>query len=135
MKIRSIFSKKFCIMLVFAFCVAGVFAVPLNQLYIMANDGTFLGTFENEYSQKSIYNRYGSYGSPYSSTSIFNKYSSYGSDYSQYSPFNNYASNAPYLMDKNGNYYGCLSTNKYARGVTDFSYRLALQLKALRDSM
>ena len=33
-----------------------------------------------------------------------------------------------------GNSYGRLSVNRYASGVTNDSYRLALQLKALRDS-
>ena len=114
---------------------SSVFAVSLSELRIVAEDGTFLGTFEDKYSKNSIYNEYGTYGSKYSSNSIFNKYGNYGSDYSQYSPFNKYSNNAPWLMDKKGNYYGCLSVNKYAEGVTDYTYKLALQLKALRDSM
>ena len=111
-----------------------LYAVSLNQLVLVADDGTFLGTFENEYAPQSIYNQYGTYGSPYSTGSIFNKYGTYGSDYSQYSPFNQYAQNAPWLMYRNGNYYGRLSTNRYAQGVTDYSYRLATQLRALRDA-
>ncbi|MCH5290452.1 MAG: hypothetical protein J1D88_01680 [Treponema sp.] len=109
-------------------------AITQGELIIVAADGQFLGSFENEYSTKSVYNRYGNFGSQYSSTSIFNKYSDYGSDYSDTSPFNKYASNAPWLMDKRGNRYGRLSINRYAQGVTDYSYKLALRLKALRDS-
>lgn len=108
-------------------------AITERELIIVAADGQFLGSFESEYSTKSVYNKYGNFGSPYSSTSIFNKYCDYGSDYSDTSPFNKYASNAPQLMDKRGNYYGRLSVNKYAQGVTDYSYKLALKLKALRD--
>ena len=106
----------------------------LNQLRIVADDGTFLGTFENEYSTNSVYNQYGNYGSPYSSNSIMNQYSNYGSDYSDYSPFNKYATHAPWIVDRYGNSYGRLSVNKYASGVTNDSYKIALQLKALRDS-
>ncbi|MEL3909122.1 MAG: hypothetical protein P1P64_08995 [Treponemataceae bacterium] len=112
-----------------------VFAVSLEELHIVADDGTFLGTFEDKYETKSIFNEYGDYGSKYSTDSIFNKYGDYGSDYSDYSPFNKYASNAPWLYDNYGNCYGRLSVNKYADGVTNDSYELALALKAIRDSM
>lgn len=113
--------------------IGSIFPVSLSQLKIIAEDGTFLGTFEDKYSKNSIYNKYGDYGSSYSSNSIFNKYGDYGSDYSQYSPFNAYASKAPWLVDGYGNYYGRLSINKYASDVTNDSYKIALQLKALRD--
>lgn len=116
------------------FCIIGsIFPVSLSQLKIIAEDGTFLGTFEDKYSKNSIYNKYGDYGTSYSSNSIFNKYGDYGSDYSQYSPFNAYANKAPWLVDGYGNTYGRLSINKYASGVTNDSYKIALQLKVLRD--
>ncbi len=127
--------KKVCATITLLFLSTCLFAISLSQLKIVADDGTFLGSFESEYSQNSIFNQYGNYGSPYSSNSIFNKYGQYGSDYSSYSPFNSYASNAPWLVDSYGNYYGRLSINPYAQGVTDYSYELALQLKARRDSM
>lgn len=127
--------KKKLLVLLLSFMTAGLFTVSLSERRIVAEDGTFLGTFENEYSKKSIYNMYGTYGSPYNANSIFNQYGNYGSDYSIYSPFNKYSNNGPWLVDKKGKYYGRLSTNKYAQGVTDYSYKLALQLKALRDSM
>ncbi|MBO4729149.1 MAG: hypothetical protein J5631_12055 [Spirochaetaceae bacterium] len=127
--------KKISTLLFILFFVStSIFPVPLNQLRIVAEDGTFLGTFENEYSSKSVYNQYGNYGSPYSSNSIMNKYGTYGSDYSDYSPFNKYANNAPWIVDGYGDTYGRLSINKYATGVTNDSYKIALQLKALRDS-
>lgn len=119
---------------VFLFVLGASFPLSLYQLHIEADDGTFLGTFENEYSGRSVYNQYGNYGSPYSSKSIMNKYSNYGSDYSQYSPFNQYATHAPWIVDAYGNSYGRLSVNRYASGVTNESYKIALQLKALRDS-
>ena len=127
--------KIFTFVILLTFCALSTFAISLADLMLVADDGTFLGTFESEYSKNSIYNQYGTYGSPYTADSIFNKYGNYGSDYSQYSPFNKYANNGPWLMDRRGNYYGRLSINKYAQGVTDYSYKLAFQLKAIRDSM
>lgn len=121
-------------LLIFMFCISNIFPVSLNELQIVADDGRFLGTFQNEYSANSVYNQYGNYGSPYSAYSIMNRYGTYGSDYSQYSPFNEYATNAPWIVDKYGNSYGRLSVNRYATGVTKDSYKIALQLKALRDS-
>jgi hypothetical protein len=109
-------------------------AINIGELRIIAEDGTFLGSFENEYSSNSIYNKYGNYGSKYSATSIFNKYGNYGGDYSNLSPFNRYASKPPGLYDRSGNFYGTLSVNKYADGVTNDSYNLAVRLKAIRDS-
>ena len=127
--------KKVILCLLLPLLASSIFAISLSELRIVAEDGTFLGTFENEYSKNSIYNEYGTYGSKYSSNSIFNQYGKYGSDYSQYNPFNKYANKTPSLYDKKGNFYGVLSLNKYAKGVTDYTYKLALQLKALRDSM
>jgi len=126
-------------LLVFGFLLislVSVFAISLNNLQIIADDGTFLGTLnENRYDLNSIYNEYGTYGSKYNAKSIFNPYGNYGSDYSSVSPFNAYASNPPGLYDRQGNFYGTLSVNRYAKGVTQETYRLALQLKALRDSL
>ena len=113
-----------------------VFAVSIYDLRIIASDGTFLGTLEdNQYATNSIYNKYGNFGSKYNSNGILNKYSNYGSDYSDLSPFNKYASKAPGLYDRNGNFYGTLSVNRYASGVTQQTYNLALQLKIYRDSL
>jgi hypothetical protein len=127
--------KLILVLLGFVFLSVAIYAISLGELRIIADDGTLLGSFENEYASNSIYNEYGKYGSQYQTNSIFNAYGNYGSDYSSLSPFNQYASNPPGLYDKNGNFYGALSINKYAKGVTDYSYKLAYQLKAMRDSM
>jgi hypothetical protein len=132
---RREMNKKNLFVVLLAMIGVSAYSINLNQLRIIASDGTFLGTFENEYSSNSIYNQYGRYGSPYNTNSIFNKYGTYGSDYSNKSPFNQYANNAPGLYDSQGNFYGTLSINQYARGVTNDSRRIALQLKAIRDSM
>lgn len=130
MKIRKILFT----VLLLLFSAGSLISAPMNQLHIEADDGTYLGSFESEYSSNSIYNQYGKYGSPYQTNSIMNKYGRYGSDYSNLSPFNKYANSAPWIVDRYGNSYGRLSVNKYASGVTNDSYRIALQLKALRDS-
>ena len=127
--------KLVCVFAIALLAISSAFTVSLSELIIVADDGTFLGSFENEYAKNSIYNQYSNYGSPYQTNSIFNKYGNYGSDYSDKSPFNNYANHAPWLEDRRGNSYGRLSTNKYAKGVTDYSYKLACRLKGLRDSM
>lgn len=126
--------KSLFLLVLFLVATSCVFSIPLNQLHIEASDGTYLGTFENEYSGKSVYNHNGIYGSPNSARSIMNKNSNYGSNNSPLSPFNPNGSNGPWLVDRYGNIYGRLSVNKYASGVTNESYRIALQLKALRDS-
>ena len=126
--------KFFAILVAFAFFAGSCFAISLSELHIVADDGTFLGTFENQYSTNSVYNQYGDYGSPYSSNSIMNKYGDYGSAYSDKSPFNKYASHAPWIEDRYGNSYGRLSINRYASGITNQSYQLALELFAWQSS-
>lgn len=135
MRTKISFLRFFVAIGVLVFLVSPINSVSLSDLRIIASDGTFLGTFENEYSQNSIYNRYGRYGSKYNSNCILNKYDKYGDDYSNTSPFNNYATAAPGLYDRQGNFYGTLTTNRYASGVTQYSYNLAIQLKAYRDSL
>ena len=67
----------------------------------------------NPYNPDSTSNEYGQYGSEYSGNSINNPYSRYGSEYSNDSATNPYATNAPKLYDRNGNYRGKLSRNRY----------------------
>ena len=110
--------KFFAILVAFAFFAGSCFAISLSELHIVADDGTFLGTFENQYSTNSVYNQYGDYGSPYSDNS----------------PFNKYASHAPWIVDRYGNSYGRLSINRYASGITNQSYQLALELFAWQKS-
>lgn len=106
----------------------------LESLMIVATDGQFLGTFENKFSSDSIYNTFGDYGSKFSSTSIFNQFGDYGSDFSTLSPFNSFSVEGPWIVDEMGNKYGRLSINKFAYGVTQETLKLALELKAIRDS-
>ena len=106
-------------------------------LHLVADDdkNTYLGILGNENELDSVANKYGTYGSPYSVNSIMNKYGTYGSDYSMYSPFNQYGTRAPWIVADDGTKVARLSVNKYASGVTEESYNLAVTLKAWRDSL
>lgn len=78
------------------------------------NNSVFLGCLNcNKYDSSSIWNKYGDNGSKYSSKSIWNKYGDYGGKYSNDSPFNRYASNPPVLVDRDGNFYGYFTADKY----------------------
>lgn len=75
---------------------------------------TFLGCLNcSQYDSGSICNKYGNQGSKYNSDSIWNKYGNYGSKYSNLSPWNKYASEPPVIVDKQGNFYGYLTSNQY----------------------
>ena len=125
--------RFFTLVLLSVISLSAGFAISLNQLHIVSDDGTYLGSFENRYSSNSVYNEYGDYGSKYSSKSIMNSYSDYGSKYSNKSPFNKYADSAPWIVDNDGNSYGRLSINRYASGVTKQSYQLALELLSIQS--
>ncbi len=74
----------------------------------------FLGCLNcSRYDSGSVCNKYGDQGSKYSDKSIWNKYGNYGSRYSDSSPWNKYASNPPAIVDREGNFYGYFTANKY----------------------
>ncbi|MFM5392649.1 hypothetical protein ACET62_12955 [Aeromonas veronii] len=82
--------------------------------YVLAQDSsnTFLGTIDNKFNAKSIFNEFGNYGSKYSSESIWNDYGSFGGKYSSHSPFNNMSTTPPMIV-KDNNIIGYLSSNKH----------------------
>lgn len=59
-----------------------------------------------------VLNPSGNHGSPFSSVSIFSRDGKFGSVYSPYSPCNHDASDAPVVVDGNGNSYGRLTVNE-----------------------
>lgn len=84
-------------------------------IYGGENNRTFLGCLNcDKNTANSVQNEYSQYGNQYSNTSIFNKYGQYGSPYAQYSVCNEYTNTAPVIVDKNGKFYGRLSSNPYA---------------------
>ena len=84
------------------------------NLYGGKDHDIYLGCLNcNKTDESSVWNQYGSYGSKYSNTCIWNKYSLYGGEYSDNSPFNQYANYPPVIVDKDGNFYGYFTLNKY----------------------
>jgi hypothetical protein len=116
-----------------AACAQGTIA-----LLLFGGDGhkTFLGCLNcGQYDAGSICNKYGQQGSKYNSDSdsIWNKYGNYGSMYSNQSPWNQYASDPPAIVDKEGNFYGYLTANKY--NVKRTRIKLYVQLSDLWEQI
>ncbi|MGH3711184.1 MAG: hypothetical protein ACRDRQ_24450 [Pseudonocardiaceae bacterium] len=83
------------------------------------NNDTFLGCATcNERDSDSICNKYGDYGSKYYDASIWNKYGTFGSKYNDESPWNKYSNNPPVVVDREGNFYGYFTANKYHQNRT-----------------
>ncbi len=80
----------------------------------------------NSYNSNSIWNNYGTYGSKYNDKSIWNSYGTYGSSYGDFSPFNTYANYPPVVVDKQGNFYGYLTINKYKDKRAEFELTLTI---------
>jgi hypothetical protein len=78
--------------------------------YLIAQDGTYLGTLDSGFASESIFNDFGDYGSKFSSTSIWNSFSEYGSKFSSLSAFNDLASKPPMLFDS-GSFICYVTTN------------------------
>jgi len=75
---------------------------------------TFLGCLNcSPFDSRSICNRFGDYGSPFSSNSIWNRFGHYGSRFSSFSPWNRFASDPPVIVDRDGNFYGYFTANRY----------------------
>lgn len=124
---------------VFVLCVLGVNAASAQgnvALLLFGGEGhkTFLGCLNcSQYESASICNKYGDHGSKYASDSIWNKYGNYGSRYSSYSPWDKYASSPPAIVDREGNFYGYLTADKYHPKRT--TIRLYVQLTDLWEAI
>ena len=53
-------------------------------------------------------------GSEFSSYSIWNRFSNFGNALSSYSPWNQFSNAGPIIVDKDGDFYGQLTANKFA---------------------
>lgn len=62
---------------------------------VIADDGTFLGSVENQFGVDSIANEFGTYGSKFSAKSILNEFGKYGGKFSMLSPYNSFSSAPP----------------------------------------
>jgi len=97
------------------------------HIYGGKSHDVYLGCLNcNSINSNSIWNSYGTYGSKYNSKSIWNSYGTYGSTYSDFSPFNTYANYPPVIVDKQGNFYGYLTVNKYKTNRAEFELALVI---------
>ena len=96
-------------------------------LFVGKSHDVFIGCLScNKYDSSAVCSRYGSYGSQYSDKSIWSRYGSYGSQYSDTSPWNKYASTPPVIVDREGNFYGYFTANKYQDKRTQIKALLQL---------
>lgn len=87
----------------------------------------FLGCLNcGKYDSGSIWNKYGSHGSRYSAESIWNRYGTYGSQYSSESPWNRYGQSPPAIVDREGNFYGYFTANRYFAKRTRIEWLLKI---------
>ncbi len=62
----------------------------------------------------------------YDRNSIWNEYGTYGSQYNSNSPWNAYGTNPPVVVDKDGNFYGYFTVNKYKDKRANFGLALSI---------
>ena len=123
--------KKLYIILGLILSCLGTSAQTLH-LYGGKNHDVYLGCLTcSNYDASSIWNSYGTYGSKYNSDSIWNNYGTYGNKYNSECPWNTYATNPPVVVDKEGNFYGYFTLNKYQDKRADFE--LAIIIYAYYD--
>lgn len=88
---------------------------------------TFLGCLNCvDTSEFSVCNEYGHFGSEYSSDSIWNEYGHFGSEYSSQSPWDGYSSDAPIIVDKDGNSFGYFTVNEFHHDRTRINWLVAV---------
>lgn len=103
---------RYLIILLFVSLCTSSFAQKPLQIYGGKDHDQYLGCLNcNNYDTNSIWNSYGKYGSSYNANSIWNSYGTFGNSYNSLCPFNDYATEPPVIVDKDGNFYGYLTTN------------------------
>jgi len=103
--------------------VLSVFTSISQELHIYGGQShdVYLGCLNcNKFNSNSIWYAYGTYGSKYNTNSIWNNYGTYGGKYGTYSPFNSSATYPPVIVDKQGNFYGYFTVNKYKSNRAEF---------------
>ena len=115
------------ILLFLSFSFVSAFSQKTLHIYGGKGHDVYLGCINcDKYNTSSIWNAYGDYGSKYNSKSIWNSYGTYGGQYSVFSPFNSYTDTPPIIVDKDGNSYGYLTTNRYKYERADFKLALLI---------
>ncbi len=97
------------------------------HLYSGKDNNLYLGCLNcSEFDQNSVWNNYGTYGNKFSQKSIWNEYGTYGSLFSSESPWSEFSTNPPVIVDKEGNFYGYLTVNKFYKKRAEFELALYL---------
>lgn len=98
--------------------VASPLAEATGPIYIFGGQGhkEFLGCLNcGEMHPKSVWNEMSTFGFK-NDFGVWGSYGQYASAYSSYSMCNQYSTDAPIIVDEQGNAYGRLSLNEYAVG-------------------
>ena len=77
-------------------------------------------------SDTSVCNDVGKYGSDVAENSIWNDVGTFGSDVSPLSPWNDVSTDAPIIVDRDGNSYGYFSTNTVHHDRTRIEWLVAI---------
>jgi hypothetical protein len=114
------------LLVVLALAGTGVHAQTPELLLFGGDDHkTFLGCLNcGRFDPGSVCNRFGDHGSRFSSESIWNRFGNYGSRFSSYSPWNRFASDPPVIVDRQGNFYGYFTSNRYHPKRTEIKFFL-----------
>jgi len=113
-------SQWFVVVIVWLFaCTASFGQASALLLFGDSDHKTFLGCLNcSKYDSGSVCNEFGANGSQYNTDSIWNPYAQFGSKYSSEGPWNKYASSGPVIVDKEGQFYGRFTANKYVSDRT-----------------
>lgn len=103
------------ILIVSVMLIAPVCAqAPALLLFGDPDHRTFLGCINcSQFDGDSICNQFGQFGSQFNSSSIWDQFGQFGSQFSSDSPWNAYSFSGPVIVDKQGNFYGRLTANRY----------------------
>ena len=118
-----------CAVIVLATLLPSIQAQRPKALLLFGGEGhkTFLGCVNcSEISTSSVCNNIGKYGSTIARDSIWNSIGQFGSTIGRYSPWNSIASEAPIIVDEDGNSYGYFSVNAIHRDRTRLSWLVSI---------
>lgn len=121
-------------------CIVFSFISYAQELHLYGgrSHDVYLGCINcSKFSRNSIWNSFSQYGSRFNSNSIWNRYGTYGSRSGTYSPWSNSATHPPVVVDKEGNFYGYLSVNRFRqkRATFDLARILYEYHEEIRDDV
>lgn len=105
------------------------FKVSAQTLHIYGGSShkDYLGCLNcSSFDTNSIWNEFGTYGNSFNTNCIWNEYGTYGNEFNQNSPWNAYSNTPPVIVDKDGNFYGYFTLNKYKEDRAEFNLVLII---------